>query len=209
MTMRRFIVRIAALLMVLLVLALYLGDRRWLVGAFHRAPEGEPLVEYDVAAMREDPFVLALALRQRFGAVEVAWPFAPVEVSASGRTLSLRADAEGRLALELRDLWKQLGAPASAVELDVRTAWRERAVHPSTRYLLDGAAIARRAAAHSSTSSAAPGRRRVRGAGARRLSSIARSPSSAPTTRTPGRASRAPPPPPANASTRSSRIARR
>jgi hypothetical protein len=125
------------------------GAYSWLRGP--RGSEREALLEFDVAAMQDDPLIVVVQATQRFGSAEVAWPFAPVELTpvragTRGTPIALRTDAEGHAAYNLAALWDAFGSPAWPVELDVQTTWEGRAVRPHARYQLDGGAIAKRIA---------------------------------------------------------------
>jgi macrolide-specific efflux system membrane fusion protein len=79
--------------------------------------EGVPLIRLEADPATPVALTVTASASQRFGTVEVPWPFARIEVGLKSgpgpRTYA--ADAEGRLTFKAIDLWRAVGSPGEAL----------------------------------------------------------------------------------------------
>jgi membrane fusion protein, macrolide-specific efflux system len=78
--------------------------------------EGTAQIRLDLESPTSGPRSVVARASQRFGSVEVPWPFARIdlEVQPGSTPRTFLADAEGRISLPALDLWRSAGSPGSA-----------------------------------------------------------------------------------------------
>lgn len=78
--------------------------------------EGTAQIRLDLESPPSGPRSVVARASQRFGSVEVPWPFARIDldVQPGSTPKTFLADAEGRISLPALDLWRSAGSPGSA-----------------------------------------------------------------------------------------------